>query len=144
MIHKYGYYYLPSGKKLALQISTATNKYRYTNTINNVELPSHDQISELLATTPPFDVTTGKSHFDLARSITISKGGRKGFIVYIYVVESEGKAAGVKKELKGSPFSSYGAGHVAIGLKPASRVAGRYIDTGKVYQGKYIFSSVPL
>lgn len=106
-------------------------------------MPNHDQISELLATTPPFDVTTGSSHFDLVKNFTISKGGRKGFIVYIYEVESNCEAAGVKRELKGSPFSTYGAGHVAIGLKPASRVAGRYIDTGKAYQGRYIFSSIP-
>lgn len=128
---------------MALQISSATNKYRYTtNTKNNVEFPSPAAISKLLDNTPPFDVTTTSSHFDLVRNFTISKGGRKGFTVYIYCVESS--ETGVKKELKGSPFSTYGAGHVAIGLKPASRVAGRYIDTGKAYKDRYLFSSVPL
>lgn len=140
VIHRFGYYYLPEGKKIALQISSATNKYRYsTSILNKTELPSDDNVSRLLAKTPPFDITNGRSHFELAREITISKGGRKGFIVYINGRESEGY-----KELKGSPFSSYGAGHVAIGLKPGSRVIGRYIDTGKAYKDKYIFSSIPL
>lgn len=47
------------------------------------------------------------------------------------------------KELKGSPFSTYGAGHEALGLKRSSTVIGKYIDTGKLYKDKYIFSSVP-
>lgn len=139
VMHKFGYYYLPEGKKIALQISSGTNKYRYsTNDLNKTELPSVDSISRLFAKTPPFDVISGRSHFDLVREFTISKGGRKGFTVYVYVSGSEGY-----KELKGSPFSTYGAAHVEIGLKPGSRVVGRYIDTGKAYKD-YIFSSVPV
>lgn len=142
IIHKYGYYYLPDGKKIALQISQSTNKYRYTSGkagVNKVEFPSDDLVSKLLALPAPFDVTSGLSHFELVRKFTISKGGRKGFTVYIYERES-----GKDKKLTGSPFSTYGAGHVALGLKPGSRVVGRYIDTDKAYKGKYIFSSVPL
>ena len=140
VMHKFGYYYLPEGKRIALQISSATNKYRYSsNNLNKTELPSDYSISKLFAQTPPFDVNSNRSHFELVREFTISKGGRKGFIVYIYVRESEGH-----KELNGSPFSTYGAGHVAINQKPGSRVIGRYIDTGKAYKDKYIFSSVPL
>jgi hypothetical protein len=138
IIHKFGYYYLPEGKKLALQISSATNKFRYTNAANKVELPSEDSISKLLALPAPFDISRGLTHFKLAREFTINKGGRKGFTVYVYDSEEGGK------ELTGSPFSTFGAGHVAIGLKAGSRVIGRYIDTGKAYKGKYVFSSVPL
>jgi hypothetical protein len=138
-MHKFGYYYLPEGKKLALQISSGTNKFRYTNTGNNIELPSDDSISKLLALQSPFDISRGLTHFELVREFTINKGGRKGLTVYIYDCETEGG-----KELTGSPFSTYGSGHVAIGLKAGSRVIGRYIDTGKAYKGKYIFSSVPL
>lgn len=142
IMHKYGYYYLREGKKLALQISSATNKYRYTTSKVNAELPGHDDISKLLSQAPPFDLTKDISHFDLVRSFTISKGGRNGFIVYIYDTESN---KGVEKEeVKGSPFSTYAAGHVAIGLKPGSRAIGRYIDTGRSFKGRYIFSSVPI
>lgn len=128
------------GKKIALQISSATNKYRYTTTniANKIELPSEDSISKLFARPAPFDIASGLSHFELARKFTISKGGRNGFTVHIYDRESERG-----KELTGSPFLSYGAGHVALGLRAGSRVIGRYIDTGKAYKGRYIFSSVP-
>ena len=140
IIHKLGYYYLPSGKKIALDISSATNKYRYTtNNSNKVELPNCELISNLLAQTPPFDISSG-SHSELVRKFTIAKGGRKGFVVYIYESSESNKL----KELKGSPFSTYGDGHAVIGLNRGSRVIGRYIDTGQKYKDKYIFSSIPL
>jgi hypothetical protein len=141
IIHKLGYYYLPEGKKIALQISSATNKYRYTtnNSLIKIELPSEDSIIKLLDQTPPFDISANRSHFELIREFTIAKGGRKGFTVYIYECE-----AGGYKELKGSPFSTYGEGHEVIGLRRGSRVIGRYIDTGKLYNNKYIFYSTPI
>ena len=146
IIHKFGYYYLPEGKKIALQISSGTNKYRYSSNkahLSKIELPSNESISKLLLQTAPFDVNSGRSHLDLVKELTISKGGRKGFTVYIYVQDSSLNIRGGFKELKGSPFSTYGAGHEAIGVKRSSRVIGRYIDTGKVYKDKYIFSSIP-
>lgn len=145
IIHKLGYYYLPEGKKIALAISSATNKYRYTtNNSSKVELPNCELISKLLAQTPPFDISSG-SHTELVKKFTLAKGGRKGFLVYIYEsgVTSNGSPNKLK-ELKGSPFSTYGEGHVVLGLNRGSRVAGRYIDTGKKYKDKYIFSSIPL
>lgn len=141
IIHKLGYYYLPEGKKIALQISSATNKYRYTtnNSLNKIGLPSEDSIMKLLDQIPPFDIFSNSSHFELIREFTIAKGGRKGFTVYIYECVPEGY-----KELKGSPFSTYGEGHEIIGLRRSSRTIGRYIDTGKLYNNKYIFYSTPI
>lgn len=94
VMHKFGYYYLPDGKKISLQISSGTNKYRYSsNDLNKTELPSVYPISELCAQTPPFKVNSGSSHFGLVREFTIfftkKMGGRKGFIVYVYIRESE-------------------------------------------------------
>ena len=141
IIHKLGFYYLPEGKKMALEISSATNKYRYTtNNLIKIELPSNEFISKLFSQTPPFDISTGRSHFELVKEFTIAKGGRKGFTVYIYEEKSPHKY----KELKSSPFSTYGDGHEVLGQKRGSRVIGRYIDTGKKYKDKYIFSSIPL
>ena len=100
-MHKFGYYYLPEGKKIALQISTSTNKYRYsTNDLkkDKVTLPSADSISKLLAQTPPFDISSDRSHLELVKEFTVSKGGRKGFTVYIYECESQSLEY---KELKG-------------------------------------------
>lgn len=45
------------------------------------------------------------------------------------------------KQIIGSPFPTYGAGHVALGLKAGSRTIGRYIDTGKLYKNRYTFYS---
>jgi hypothetical protein len=138
-MHKLGYSFLPEGRKIALQISSGTNKYRYTtsNAENQPTLPSEESITKLFAQPAPFDISSGMSHFKLAREFTISKGGRHGFTVHIYDMESGGK------ELAGSPFSSYGAGHLAIGLRAGSRAIGRNIDTGKAFKGRYVFSSVP-
>jgi hypothetical protein len=70
---------------MALEISSATNKYRYTtNNLRKIELPSNEFISKLFSQTPPFDISTGRSHFELVKEFTITKGGRKGFTVYIY------------------------------------------------------------
>lgn len=143
IMHKLGYYYLPEGKKIALQICSATNKYRYTTNLKKTELPFYESISKLLDKTPPFDISNGCSHSELVRKFTIAKGGRKGFSVYIYEYP-EFNPMSEYKELKGSPFSTYGAGHQAIGSRRGSRIIGRYIDTNKVYRNKYIFSSIPL
>lgn len=116
----------------------ATNKFRYTtNIIKQAELPSDDSISKLFALPAPFDITSGASHLELAKKYTRNMGGRKGFTVYIYDRE-------VGKQITGSPFSTYGAGHVALGLRTNSRVIGRYIDTGKAYKARYTFSSSPV
>src|SRR5690606_17333987 len=166
-----GYYYLPEGKKLFLDISDILNKRYSTGSIENLDtklvdiinryqaillinppfniednIPHVDSVKKFrlenksdLPKTPPFDVNSGRSHFDLSREFTIAKGGRKGFIVYIYLKEDNGY-----KAIEGSPFSSYGAGHLAIGQRAGSRVIGRYIDTGRIFKDQYLFSSVPL
>jgi hypothetical protein len=46
--------------------------------------------------------------------------------------------------VKGSPFISYSAAHTAIGLNPSSNTCNRYIDTGKLYKNKYLFTSKPI
>lgn len=141
-IHKLGYFYLPEGKQIALQISSSTNKYRYItkNDLKKIGLPSIESILNLFKQTPPFDISSGRSHFDLVREFSIAKGGRKGFTVHIYECNSRSEL----KEVKGSPFSTYGDGHEVLDLKRGSRVIGRYIDTGKLYKDKYRFSSIPL
>lgn len=137
IIHKLGYYYTPLGKKLTLHISLSTNKQRYTNK-NKIELPDLESIIKLLDQKPVFD-DLHKSHFEQVRDLTIAKGGRKGFTVYIYEYKSDGI-----NEIKGSPFSTYGDGHEKLGLIRGSRVIGRYIDTEKKYKNKYLFSSISL
>nr|QJQ35383.1 LAGLIDADG endonuclease [Fusarium pseudonygamai] len=145
-IHKLGYFYLPEGKQIALQISSSTNKYRYTtakDSLNKIGLPNIESILNLFKQTPPFDISSHRSHFELVREFTVAKGGRKGFLVHIYECNSTLNDMSLK-EVKDSPFSTYGDGHEVLGLKRGSRVIGRYIDTGKLYRDKYRFSSIPL
>ena len=100
-MHKLGYYYLPEGKKIALQISSTTNKFRYTTNDNKIELANTESIINLFDQNPPFDNSSKLSHFDKVRELTIAKGGRKGFSVYIYECEYN-----KFKEVKGSPYST--------------------------------------
>ena len=39
---------------------------------------------------------------------------------------------------------SFSAAHKALGLKPSSNTCNRYIDTGRLYKNKYIFTSKPI
>jgi hypothetical protein len=144
LMHKLGYYYLPEGKKIALQIASSTNKFRYTTNdpASKLDLPSEESISKLFDHKPLFELNSELSYFDQVRKLTIEKGGRKGFTVYIY--ESLSNHPTQLKEVKGSPFTTYGDGHEALGLRRGSRTIGRYIDTGKKYKEKFIFTSLPL
>jgi hypothetical protein len=69
----------------------------------------------------------------LAQQFSRSKNSRKGFLVHIY-------ENGI--ELINSPFSSYSKGQKAIGLRANSRIIFRYIDTEKIFAGKYTFYSI--
>ena len=123
-------------------------KKRYSTSDSKIELPNIETIKILFDQTPPFDVNSELSHLNKVKEFTIAKGGRKGFMVYIYECffpsGSYAPNDKNKKILKGSPFSTYGEGHVVLGLRRSSRTIGRYIDTGKKYKDKYLFSSVPL
>lgn len=140
LIHRFGYIKLEEGKKIAMQISSSTNKFRYSTADIQSELPSVESIMDLFSQTPPFDCSSGQSYTELVRSHTIARGSQKGFIVHVYECSSTSDII----EIKGSPFSNYGKGHEALGLRKNSRAIGRNIDTGKLYKGKYMFTSKPL
>lgn len=140
LIHRFGYIKLDEGKKIAMQISSSTNKFRYSTADIQSELPSVESIMDLFSQTPPFDCSSGQSYTELVRSHTIARGSQKGFIVHVYECSSTSDII----EIKGSPFSNYGKGHEALGLRKNSRAIGRNIDTGKLYKGKYMFTSKPL
>lgn len=132
-LHKLGYYMELPGRKLILAISNSINKNRYsTNTNHTSELPSENSIEKVFSTKPLFDISSGDNHYKLARKYSLLKGGRKGFSVFVYL-------KGV--QIKGSPFLTYGAAHLAIGLKPGSRIIFRYIDTEKLFRGIYLIRS---
>ena len=72
---------------------------------------------------------------DNARKYRIANKSDKPRIVYLYTNEGL---------MEGSPFASYSLAHKALGLKSSSNTCNRYIDTGRLYKGKYIFTSKPI
>lgn len=77
LLHKKGYYYLPEGRQLFVDISNNINKFRYSTTPKTDEksvtlteiLKRSDDIFE---TNPPFDINSGKSHMELAQAAPLS------------------------------------------------------------------------
>jgi len=134
-----GYYYFPEGKKLFLDISDVINK-RYSTGNNYVDINKaieniferFDNISKIDS---PFNVKDFIPHVDNALSFRIANKSDKPRNVYIYTNEGL---------MEGSPFDSFSLAHKALGLKSSSNTCNRYIDTNRLYKGKYIFSSKPI
>lgn len=142
----HGYYYITEGKQLFSDISDVLNK-RYSagnnpslqakgrdiaKAIENI-LERFENISKI---EPPFNVKLFKPHVDNALKFRLANKSDQPRIVYIYTNE-----CGL---IKGSPFASFSLAHKALGLKSSSNTCNRYIDTNRLYKGKYIFSSKPI
>jgi hypothetical protein len=131
----HGYYFLPEGKKLFLDISDIINKRystRSTGNLDNIITDIFERSKAILAKDPPFDVQSNIPHIDNVRAFSIANRSEKPNIVYIY---ADGNL------VKGSPFASYSSAHRSMGLNPSSNTCNRYIDTNRLYKNKYIFSS---
>lgn len=134
----HGYFFLPEGKKLFLDISDIINK-RYTigfiGETDKIIEEIFERYKTILEKNPPFDVKANIPHVDNVRAFSIKNKSENPKRVYIYTNEGM---------VSGSPFVSYSAAHKALGLKPSSNTCNRYIDTGRLYKNKYIFSSNPI
>lgn len=133
-----GYYYLPEGKTLFLDISDILNKRYSTNTTKNISeimdnIFKRSQI--IFEKDPPFDVKSNIPHSDNVRKFSIQNRSDNPKVVYIYTNQGM---------IKGSPFVSYSSAHKALGLNPSSNTCNRYIDTGRLYKNNFIFSSKPI
>ena len=134
----HGYYFLPQGKKLFLNISDTINKrYLKTSTRKKDEFVTEilDKYQIILAKDPPFDVQANIPHIDNVRKLSLINRSEKPITVYVY--EN-------KNMLKGSFFPSYSAAHKSLGLKPSSNTCNRYIDTNRLYLNKFLFYSKPI
>ena len=132
-LYKLGYIYERTGRNLLIAIASSINANHYsTNTKGPATAPTLLEIYKVLSVEPPFNIKNGDSHHKLSRQITLEKGGRRGFTVYVY---KDGL------QIEGSPFSSYGAANRAIGLRSNSRTISRNIDIGKLYKNTYLFRS---
>lgn len=128
----YGYHNLPNGREILLKLSNNINSKRYFSDLS--DFIEAVEIKNLFRIEPPFDIHSGKSHINLAKEYSLTKGSRKGFKVYIY-------KNGV--EIKGSPFDSFRSGAKALSLNSASSIR-NYLDTGKIFKDGYTFYSSSL
>lgn len=134
----HGYYYLPEGKILFLDISDVLNKRYSTGPLKNVDAIIADIFKRYKAislTDSPFNVGVNIPHVDNVRKFRLENDSNKPKTVYIY---ENGKL------IEGSPFNSFSTAHKALGLKSSSNTCNRYIDTNRLYKSKYIFTSKPI
>lgn len=133
-----GYYLLPEGKKLFLDISDIINKRystRSTNNLDDIIEGIFERYKLISAKNPPFDVESNIPHVDNVRAFSIANRSERPNTIYLY---ADGNL------VEGSPFASYSATHKWLGLKTTSNTCNRYIDTNRLYKNKYIISSSPL
>jgi hypothetical protein len=117
-----------------MKISKGTNKYRYSNYKHRkFILPTNNEINSLFLLPSIYSDTKGLTYKEQITKYALKHKRRKGYPVYVY---TDGK------EIDMSPFSSYYLGTKT--LKIESNIISRYIDTGKLYKNKYIFSSTKL
>lgn len=129
-----GYHLTKEGKTVLLKIAKGTNKYRYSNCKNNnIELPSVEEIRNLFSKPTPFSDDTKLTYKDQISNYALKHNRWRGYSVFVY---EEGK------EIDQSPFSSYKFATKMLGLN--SNIISRYVDTGKLYKNKYLFSSEKL
>ena len=134
----HGYYLLPEGKKLFLDISYILNKRYSTGPIQNVEdiiLNIFKRYEDILLKNPPFDVSSNTPHLNNVRVFGMLNSSKNPKTVYIYENGSL---------INGSPFVSYSEVHKVLGLKSTSNTCNRYIDTDRLYKSKYLITSKPI
>lgn len=128
-MHKFGYFYLPEGRKLEVKFSNYMNKSRNRNSGKNLSIP---EIKSSLFDSP-FPVNLEPYMSLLAFAQTFSKLQNKN-LIWVY-----------DKDIlvEGSPFYSLSDAAESIGLKRTSSIIKRYLDTDKIYLNRYTISSSP-
>ena len=134
-----GYYYLTEATNLFLDISDVLNK-RYSTNIDSSDIDKaieniYRRFEDISKLEPPFNAEFFNTHVDNERKLRMTNKSDKPKVVYIYTNNGL---------IEGSPFASYSLAHKALGLKSSSNTCNRYIDTGRLYKGKYIFTSKPI
>lgn len=114
LLHKFGYYFLPEGRQLLTDISNNINNNRYSTFINQYFIPFDDLIKRsniILASNPPFNINSGKTHTELSQNYSKSLVSKT---VFIYKNN---------KLIEGSPFKNYSEAHKVLGLSSSSKIA---------------------
>ena len=64
-LHKFGYFYVPEGKNLVLDISISINKARYSNNPYPKSLPGLEQINNVIDIKLPIELLPELTHLNL-------------------------------------------------------------------------------
>lgn len=134
----HGYYYLPEGKTLFLEISDVLNKRYSTGPIKNIDSIIEDifkKYQAMLLIKPPFDVEEYMPHVDNVRKFRLENKTDVPQTIYIY---ENGNL------IKDAPFNSFSSAHKALGLKSTSNTCNRYLDTNRLYKSKFKITSKPI
>jgi hypothetical protein len=130
VLHMYyvGVAYLPEGRELIRIITAYMNDGRYSTASVMVPAPTLEMIKHVLSLSPPLTRQPGMSQLEYAKAIVRILG----VLIYIY---DNGKLHSI--------HNSYAAAQEAVGIKRTSRIISRTIDTGRLYAGRYEFTSKP-
>ena len=134
----YGYYYLPEGKTLFLEISDVLNKRYSTGPIKNIDSIIEDifkKYQAIILIKPPFDAEEFIPHVDNVRKFRLENKTDVPQTIYIY---ENGNL------IKDAPFNSFSLAHKALGLKSTSNTCNRYLDTNRLYKSKFKITSKPI
>jgi hypothetical protein len=133
----HGYYYLPEGKTLFIDISNILNKRYSTGSIKNIDSIIENisnKYQQILSKKWRFFVENCIPHIENVRNFRLENKSDISKTIYIY---ENGKL------IKGSPFNSFSSAHKALGLKSTSNTCNRYLDINRLYKSKFIFKSKP-
>lgn len=125
-----GYYLLPEGKKLFLDISDILNKRSSTGSLENVDAVIADIINRyqaILLTTPTFNVEANIPHTDNVRKFRLDNKSNMPKSIFVYKNGSL---------IEGSPFNSFSATHkpTKISNGPPTKSAGNIIIRSYYFQ----------
>lgn len=91
---KTGVIKLNEDKSLAMKIATNMTKRRYSNNddLNNIISVSKDEIETVLSLKPVYNLSSGKSHFELSNIYSVSQNKlTKGKDFQIFIFSSKKK-----------------------------------------------------
>lgn len=130
VIHLYytGIAYTTQGRALIRHIGSYMNNGRYSTSSTQLEEPSLEMIINVLMTTPPVIRTPGISQVEYSKQIA------RVIEVTIYIYD--------RNKLH-SIHNSYASAQEALGIKRTARTVSRLLDSGRLYNNRYEFTSHP-
>lgn len=130
-MHKHGHFYLREGREFVINVTNVVNNNRYSNRKNTDLLMYPVFPSILLKSTIPVLVKDKQTHTELAKSFARVLPKPE---IWIYDIGTL---------VVGSPFQSYGKALIAIGKPTSASIVRRLVNTGKVYNNRYSFYTIP-